>query len=250
MIKRPSFQFYPADWRKDPALSACSLSARGLWIELCCIAHESDEYGVLSINGKPMSDIQLARMVGESPKAVIKLIAELEQAGVFSRLENGAIYSRRMVKDEHIRNVRASAGSKGGNPDLIGKKVKQNQECLDKQNGEQILTPSSSSSSSTSINTPHTPKPASDGFERFWSAYPKKVGKVAAEKAWQKAKINGHTDDVIAAVEAQKQSEQWRKERGQFIPNPATWITQGRWLDELGVGSSSDADNSLFQGML
>lgn len=73
---------------------------------------------------------------------------------------------------------------------------------------------------------------------------------MAAEKAWQKAKINGHTDDVIAAVEAQKQSEQWRKERGQFIPNPATWITQGRWLDELGVGSSSDADNSLFQGML
>lgn len=139
-MKRPAFQFYPADWRKDPALSACSLSARGLWIELMCIAHEASAYGVLSINGKPMAPAQIARMVGESPAAVVKLIAELEDAGVFSRDAQGCIYSRRMVKDERVRNVRADAGRLGGNPNLLKQK--------DKQNEEQNLTPSSSSSSS------------------------------------------------------------------------------------------------------
>lgn len=143
-MKRPSFQFYPADWRKDPLLSTCSLAARGLWIELMCVAHESAEYGCLSINGKPMTMQQIARTVGETPVAVSKLIEELEQSGVFSRNEQCSIFSRRMVKDEHIRNVRADSGRLGGNPNLLNQKGKQKV----KQNTEQILTPSSSSSSS------------------------------------------------------------------------------------------------------
>jgi hypothetical protein len=139
-MKRPAFQFYPADWRKDPALSACSLAARGLWIELMCIAHEGGTYGFLSINGKAMAPAQIARMVGESPAAVVKLIAELEDAGVFSRDEQGCIYSRRMVKDEHVRNIRADAGRLGGNPNLLKQK--------DKQTDNREPPPSSSSSSS------------------------------------------------------------------------------------------------------
>jgi hypothetical protein len=146
-MKRPAFQFYPADWRKDPALSACSLAARGLWIELMCIAHEGGTYGVLSINGKPMAPAQIARMVGESPAAVVKLLAELEDAGVFSRDEQGCIYSRRMVKDEHVRNVRADAGRLGGNPNLLKQKVKQT---------DNLEPPPSSSSSSSSSNNEDT----------------------------------------------------------------------------------------------
>jgi hypothetical protein len=143
-VKRPAFQFYPADWRKDPALSSCSLAARGLWIELMCIAHEAEPYGFLAINGKPMDAKHIARMVGEAPASVGKLLAELEAAAVFSRDESGAIYSRRMVKDEHIRAVRASAGKQGGNPNLLKQ--------TDKQTGKQKPTPSSSSSSSTAID--------------------------------------------------------------------------------------------------
>lgn len=163
-MKRPAFQFYPADWRKDPALSACSLAARGLWIELMCIAHEGGTYGVLSINGKPMAPAQIARMVGESPAAVVKLLAELEDAGVFSRDEQGCIYSRRMVKDEHVRNVRADAGRLGGNPNLLKQKVK--------QNGEQNLTPSSSSSSSSSENedtAPSAKSPRGTALPQDWT---------------------------------------------------------------------------------
>lgn len=153
MTKRPSFQFYPADWRKDPALSTCSLAARGLWIELICVAHESEIYGVLTINGEPMTIQQISRTVGESPSVVAKLIKELSSSGVFSVDEGGCIYSRRMVEDERIRNIRADSGRLGGNPKLVDGLVKQKQtkaelKGLDlvKQNTEQILTPSSSSS--------------------------------------------------------------------------------------------------------
>lgn len=151
-MKRPAFQFYPADWRKDPALSSCSLAARGLWIELMCVMHESERYGYLVVNGRPMDMKQIARMVGESPATVKKLLAELERAGVPSTSAEGAIYSRRMVKDEYIREVRAEAGRLGGNPELLKQK--------DKQNTKQIPTPSSAiASSSSSFNESDAVKP-------------------------------------------------------------------------------------------
>lgn len=78
--------------------------------------------------------------------------------------------------------------------------------------------------------TPHSPP---GGFDEFWSAYPKKVGKGAAEKAWKKAKVNGHKAQVMAALDAQKSSEQWQRDGGQYIPNPSTWLNQRRWEDEI-----------------
>ncbi len=69
-----------------------------------------------------------------------------------------------------------------------------------------------------------------DGFELFWNTYPKKVGKAAAKKSWvkQKPKI----DYVLKALHWQVDSDQWTKNDGQYIPNPATYINQHRWLDE------------------
>lgn len=112
-MKRPAFQFYPADWRKDMALQSCSVAARGLWIDLLCIAHECEPYGHLTVNGKPMTTAQIGRHTGLTERECAKLVAELEDAGVVSRTEEGAIYSRRMVRDEDLRNRRAEGG-KGG----------------------------------------------------------------------------------------------------------------------------------------
>ncbi len=165
-MKRPAFQFYPADWRKDPCLSVCSLAARGLWIELMCIAHESAEYGVLSLNGKAMTDQQIARLVGEPIQALSRLLAELEAAGVFSRDDKGAIFSRRMVKDERLRDIRAKAGRLGGNPNLVKQKDKQQDNQSTKQSGKQSPTPSSSSSSSEKEKD----SPASPGAELWANA--------------------------------------------------------------------------------
>lgn len=73
--------------------------------------------------------------------------------------------------------------------------------------------------------------PAGDAFERFWSAYPRKVGKQAAKKSFIRVKVPIET--LLSAIEWQKRSDQWTKNNGQFIPHPATWLNQGRWDDEL-----------------
>jgi uncharacterized protein YdaU (DUF1376 family) len=67
-----------------------------------------------------------------------------------------------------------------------------------------------------------------DSFEQFWSLYPRKVGKGAAYKSWQKE--NPKIEEVEIALSWQKQSKQWFG--GKYIPNPATYINQHRWKDE------------------
>jgi hypothetical protein len=73
-------------------------------------------------------------------------------------------------------------------------------------------------------------KKAAD-FERFWQAYPRKVGRVKAEAAFSKV-----TEDItvlLSAIARQKKSAQWQKDNGQFIPHPTTWLNGKRWQDEL-----------------
>ena len=70
-------------------------------------------------------------------------------------------------------------------------------------------------------------------FEVFWEYYPRKVGKKDAHRAWGKAKDRPPLPDILSALAAQKSSEQWTKDHGQFIPHPATWLNQGRWADQL-----------------
>ena len=81
------------------------------------------------------------------------------------------------------------------------------------------------------------PKPArarvvyGQEFLSFWAAYPKKIGKDAAWKSWKKTKPP--IEEVLSAISAQIETPAWKKEGGQFIPNPATWLNQGRWKDEI-----------------
>ena len=83
-------------------------------------------------------------------------------------------------------------------------------------------------------NPPISPDAVSERFALFWKAYPKKVGKGAAEKAWKKIKPSAELfDTIMAAIDAAKASEQWQRENGRYIPNPATWLNQSRWEDEL-----------------
>lgn len=81
-------------------------------------------------------------------------------------------------------------------------------------------------------------------FDRFWAAYPRKIGKAAAEKAFSGVKIPA--DQLIDAVEKQKQSDQWTREAGRYIPNAATWLNQGRWEDEL-PGKDNSKPSGQYQ---
>ena len=67
-------------------------------------------------------------------------------------------------------------------------------------------------------------------FLEFWTAYPKKVDKKGSERAFKNIKkLKSVFPEIMSALEIQKQSEQWSKNNGQFIPNPTTYIHQERW---------------------
>jgi biotin operon repressor len=120
-LKFPASQWYWADWMKDPAVRSVSYAARGLWMDMLSLMHESDRRGYLQVNGKFVSAELLARMTGGSTDEVSRLLQELEDSGVFSRSDDGCIYSRRMVRDERKRALCSEAGKKGGgNPTFKG----------------------------------------------------------------------------------------------------------------------------------
>lgn len=150
MAKLPAFQFYPADWRKDPAVQSLSYFDRGVWLEILCLMHESEQRGKLLLNGKKMPDDALARLLGLDKQILTKTLNTLLEYGVASIDEaTGALFSRRMVRDEEIRQIRTIAGKKGGNPNLVNQNSNQNAS----KNGNEVnqkLTPSSSFSSSPS----------------------------------------------------------------------------------------------------
>jgi len=73
-------------------------------------------------------------------------------------------------------------------------------------------------------------------FDLFWEAYPRKVGKQECLKIWlnpKKKEIRPSIEELVRALKIQKQSEDWTKENGRYIPHPSTWLNQGRWDDEL-----------------
>lgn len=70
-------------------------------------------------------------------------------------------------------------------------------------------------------------------FEQFWSVYPRRVAKASARKAWDRlAPDDELTDIIVAAIAVAARSPDWRKDDGQFIPHPATWLNGKRWEDE------------------
>lgn len=69
-------------------------------------------------------------------------------------------------------------------------------------------------------------------FEDFWAVWPKRLAKKDALKAWLRVPVVAH-QKILRAVEGAKQTEQWLKEEGQYIPLPASWLRGERWEDEI-----------------
>jgi hypothetical protein len=111
--------FWP-DWLSDQGLRACSEGARGVWMDMLCVAAQNDPYGYVGIKGQPLTPAAFARITGVASNHLRTLVAELEVHGVFSRDRAGNIYCRRMVREAKATERDRSNGRKGGNPALRG----------------------------------------------------------------------------------------------------------------------------------
>ncbi len=126
-MKRPSFQFYPADWRHNAKLRRCSIAARGAWMDVLCVLHDSDEYGVARW---PLADV--ARAAGVPLKTLRELAEKDVLKGGDAAAENYVYtprhanrdgppvilvipgpgpcwYCSRLVRDEYVRQRRGKS---------------------------------------------------------------------------------------------------------------------------------------------
>lgn len=178
----------------------------------------------------------LSRICREGKAAIRSAIEELEEAGYIVR-----------------RQTHGEGGQFAGNEYIVYEQphfdAEKSPSCENRTTVEESPScgfpstenPSSGNPSSenrTQINTilantipPKAPQGGeAEDFEKFWRAYPKKVGKQAARKAFHRAKAP--VESLLQAIAWQKRSDQWSRDGGRYIPNPATWLNQGRWEDE------------------
>lgn len=98
-----------------------------------------------------------------------------------------------------------------------------------------LLVPQVGTNKDSKTNTRPKDLETSNQFLEFWTAYPKKVSKPTAEKAFQKAIKKADLSKILESVKIQKDSDNWKKDGGQFIPNPATWLNGERWNDTIEI---------------
>jgi hypothetical protein len=195
------------------------LGDAGLWIppRLWCYAAENQPDGDFT----KYSAEELALLLGYSGDAQAMLEA----------LQRASFMDGMMIHDWHEHNAyhqtfsdrakkAAEARWKGQEKKKTRKDKTRQDQALDKQcleHGQAMLV----------------------AFEQFWQAYPRRVGKGNAEKAWHKFGCDSLLPLILTAVRKCKLSADWTKEGGQFIPHPATWLNRKGWEDEMGPRQGS-----------
>lgn len=106
----PAMPFYVGDWLKAPDIQSLSHELKGIWFDMICYMWESTERGYLLYNMEELS--RLLRL----PEVLLEQkLKQIASKNIFSvRESDGAIYCRRMVRDQKIREIRTKAGSLGG----------------------------------------------------------------------------------------------------------------------------------------
>lgn len=238
MPKLPYIRFFPADWLQDN-VAGCSLAAQGLWLRMMFIMHRTDRYGYLTLNGAAMQPDTICRMAGCTPAEYDVLLDELMKAGVPSVTDDGIIFSRRMVRDERERN-------KANKRQTAHRKDKRRSKKINNYGVTPIVTPFVTPFVTDMSRDSHAAYACSDSntdikekararWEKFWKAYPKKVGESSAMEVWDEL----NPDDELTGVIVEAIREQISagmldmSEKMRFCPNAARWLREKRWTDVL-----------------
>lgn len=160
-MRLPSFQFYPRDWRGHVGVQSLSFHDRGVWFEMICLMHDSEQRGKMILNGRSMTDEQIARSLGLDNQILTTTLTTLLTSGVATRCEEtGAVCSKRMVDDEKLRQIRTKAGKMGGNPALLN----QNSTTQVNQNSTPTTTTAFASSVVSKIRDSRIPETEEDAI--------------------------------------------------------------------------------------
>lgn len=261
-MKRPSLQFYPADWKANAKLRRCSESARGAWLDILCLFHDSDDYGLCYWT---LEDV--ARSAG----AALRSARELAKKGVLKGADEGPVeyihtprhagqdgdpvtllktqgpcwFSSRMLRDEWLRSRRGGATkfTSDNQPN------RSPEPSPNRRVGEPVGDGASSSTSSSQeeynsnlrLESSDPPKPSPikarkkqpeepEGFQQFYETYPRRVRRRAAAKAFRSALARATLEEILTGT-ARASIEAVGKHQ-EFIAHPATWLNADGWKDE------------------
>lgn len=155
-------------------------------------------------------------------------------------------HQRSKAQVEALRAKRAEAGAKGGKARAKALQDLANTQASATASAEQMLKQTGSKPVAESVTEtedrqlqqtktsspapPPTVRASSGAFDDFWQIYPKKIGKEAARRAFTKAVRVAGLEPVMLGAKRYATDENLPER--QFIPNPATWLNQGRWDDE------------------
>lgn len=179
----------------------------------------------------PLETQQVSRRLRLGSESVISVLNEF-----FICTPNGYIHKRcdaEIADYRHRQDKSRQNGKLGGRPKKTQQVILANpEETQSKPNVTQQKANQNQNQNNTSI-----------GFTEFWQAYPRKVGKGAAEKAW--AKLKPDLQIVLSALAWQSRQDGWTKDQGVFIPHPATYLNQRRWEDEKPATTTTQPRISL-----
>ncbi len=209
-----------------------------LWLELLSIADRNDGF-IPGWNGadsfqdcSPQIRRSLAgkcRLSGERVQNVLRFFDERAwtEPGFPHRVRNHTKY-RVMREDKQILNGKPSSTPPTPTPTPTPHTT-YSKEYVE----EPPIVPLTGDAPALPPAVKTTKEPAySKGFCSFWFHYPKKTGKDKAWGSWQKRKLESLTDTIVQKVNEQKTWRQWVIDDGRYIPNPMTYLNEGRWKDE------------------
>jgi len=215
-------------------LASISAEAEVLFYRLIV---KADDFGLYHGNPKIIASLLFPLSVPTERK-VASWLSELCKAGLvatYTAPEDGKKYLKLLSWDKH-QNRRAMK-SKFPLPSELDNTCTQTETSEENDTCAQMQTDSSVNENVNENENEERKRVTAqhgacggDGFDRFWSAYPRKVGKKDAVKVWNQIKPDkALTDLIVQGVERWKRSEQWTKDEGRFIPYPATFLRGERW---------------------
>lgn len=235
-MKLPALQFYVGDWRKDLGVQSLTFKDRGIWFEMLCLMHESEDRGKLVLKGKAITDDHIARILGLDNQIFKDTLTSLLESGVAVRdPDSGAIMSKRMVKDENIRKVRKECGKQGGNPNLVNQKPTTKVKVTPKLNAESEDEDESEDHLTLKLAAPDPELDEEVFVDEIYALYPRKVDPSKAKAAIRRS-ITKHTSILVRqkTLEYAKVVEEIipNKAERRFVPHPATWFNAGGFLSD------------------
>lgn len=240
-MKRPWLKFYPADWRSDPRLRMCSLAARGLWIDLISYMHEGEPYGHLRIGGIHPTPGQIANLIGRPEREVAAAFIELTANGVCDQSADGAIVSRRMVRDairsdEGREQVNKRWGNRGPNryddetpnmsPTAEPKSIPPAEPITQRLETRDQTEKKEATGSSEPVTARKLKYPAA--FEGWWLAYPRTpvMSKKEAISAWNRL---SEPDRLLAVAALPKYREFLKSKSDHPVVHACRFLSQRRF---------------------